>query len=269
VGLNKNVEYRMNLEKIMTKAAVGLQLFSVRRECAKDLPATLKAVRAIGYEAVEPWGFDGSKLEWKGRSPKDLRKLLDDNGLACCGMHLGVTAIEGDNLARTAEMNQALGNRFLIVASDKTRTGSEAGVAELAGLLAAVADKLAPMGLFVGYHAHSFDFGRFGDRTAWDLLFSSLPPAVIMQLDIGNCAAGGGDPVAILRKFPGRARSLHLKEYGGPDGSVIGEGHADWKEIFRLCAGQTEWYVVEEGDPDGRGFEICRRSLESLRRMGV
>ena len=74
-----------------------------------------------------------------------------------------------------------------------------------------------------------------------------------MQLDIGNCASGGGDPIAMLKKFPNRARSLHLKDYGGPPDSVIGEGKADWKTIFDLVetSQNTEWYVVEEGG-DGR-----------------
>jgi sugar phosphate isomerase/epimerase len=64
---------------------------------------------------------------------------------------------------------------------------------------------------------------------------------------------------------------VHLKDFGGPSPeSVIGEGKADWPEIFRLCetAQNTEWYVVEEGSADGLGFDIPRRSLESLRRMG-
>ncbi|NQT89601.1 hypothetical protein HQ560_22720 [bacterium] len=93
---------------------------------------------------------------------------------------------------------------------------------------------------------------------------------MIMQLDIGNCAGGGGDPIANLRKFAGRARSVHLKDYGGSPGSVIGEGEADWPTIFDLCEtlGGTEWYVVEEGGDDGLGFDVCKRSLDALRAMG-
>jgi sugar phosphate isomerase/epimerase len=124
--------------------------------------------------------------------------------------------------------------------------------------------------MLTGYHAHAFDFTRFGGRTAWDILFSRTPAEIVMQLDIGNCAAGGEDPVAVLRRFPGRARSMHLKDFGGPDGSVIGEGKADWNEIFRLCdtTQKPEWFVVEECGPEGLGFDIPRRSLENLRRMG-
>ena len=87
---------------------------------------------------------------------------------------------------------------------------------------------------------------------------------------IGNCASGGGDPIAMLRKFPGRAKSVHLKDYGGDPGSVIGEGKADWDTIFELCdtSHHPLWYVVEEGSQDGLGFEISGRSLQALRRMG-
>jgi sugar phosphate isomerase/epimerase len=254
----------------MGKIPIALQLFSVRGECSKDLPATLKAAAKTGYVGVEPWGYGGEKVEWMGFAAKDLRTMLDDNGLACCGIHLGTGALLGDNLARTIELNKTLGNRFLIIAADKPRMSAVETIKELAGILNDTAEKLKPHGMFTGYHAHGFDFVKFGGQTAWDLLFSQTRQDVIMQMDIGNCASGGGDPIAILRKFPGRARSVHLKDYGGPEGSVIGEGKADWKVIFRLCetAHATEWYVVEEGGKDGLGFDVPRRSLEALRRMG-
>jgi sugar phosphate isomerase/epimerase len=254
----------------MARIPVGLQLFSVRGECGRDLPATLRAVRDAGYEAIEPWGYDGRDLAWMGQPARSLRKLLDDSGLACCGMHVQTQALQGDELHRSVELNQELGNRFLIIAGDKPRMGTEPGVGELAGILTEAAGRLQKTGMFAGYHAHPFDFVRHSDRTAWDILFGRLDPTIIMQVDVGNIAAGGADPVAILRRYPGRARSVHLKEYGGPPGSVIGEGKAEWAEIFRLCetTQHTEWYVVEEGGREGLGFDVCRRSLESLRRMG-
>jgi len=254
----------------MPTIPIALQLFSVRGECKKDLPATLQAVAAMGYVGVEPWGYAGDRPEWMGHAGRDLRRMLDDNHLACCGMHLSTDALLGDNLARTIDLNRELGNRFLIIAADKTRMSAVQTIAELAGILDDTAEKLQPHGMFTGYHAHGFDFQRFGGRTAWDILFSSTRRDVVMQLDIGNCAGGGGDPIGILEKFPGRARSVHLKDYGGPPDSVIGEGQADWDRIFSLCetTGGTEWYVVEEGSLEGTGFDIPRRSLAALRNMG-
>jgi sugar phosphate isomerase/epimerase len=254
----------------MANIPIGLQLFSVRGECQQDLPATLEAAADVGYQAVEPWGYAGDSLEWMGCSAQEIRKILDDNGLKCCGIHLQTGALLGDNLSRTIEFNRVLGNRFLVIAADKDRMSSVETIMELAGILNEVAEKLKPEGMFTGYHAHGFDFEQVEGQTAWDRLFSNTREDVIMQMDIGNCAGGGGDPIAMLRKFPGRARSVHLKEYGGPPGSVIGEGEADWEEVFRLCETEhnTEWYVVEEGGPDGLGFDVPRRSLEALRRMG-
>jgi len=253
----------------MAKIPTALQLFSVRGECQKDLSATLEGVADLGYEGAEPWGYGGETLDWMGSNCKDIRKMYDDNGLKCCGIHLSTGALLGDNLSRTIEFNQVLGNRFLIIAADKERMSAADRIMELAGILDDVTEKLEPEGMFTGYHAHPFDFEQFDGRSAWDILFSNTREEVIMQMDIGNCANGGGDPVGILRKFPGRARSVHLKEYGKP-GGVIGEGEADWEEIFRLCetSHNTEWYVVEEGGPDGLGFDVSKRSLEALRAMG-
>ena len=255
----------------MTSIPIGLQLFSVRGEVARDLPATLKAVADIGYQGAEPWGYNGQSLDWQGLSAHDLRHLYDDNGLICCGIHLTTDALQGDNLARTIEFNRTLGNNFLIVAWDKDRMSSRDGALELATILNDTAEKLQTENMFTGYHAHGFDFEMVDGEIAWNILFANTRPEVIMQLDIGNCADGGGDPIATLRSFPNRARSVHLKDFGGPSpSSVIGEGKADWTEIFRLCqtTQNTQWYVVEEGSADGTGFDIPRRSLEALRRMG-
>jgi sugar phosphate isomerase/epimerase len=255
----------------MTNPPIGYQLFTVRGECDKNLPATLKAVAQIGYRGAEPWGYDGTTLSWKNHPVADIRKMYDDNGLKCCGIHLTTDSLRGDNLQRTVEFNRTLGNRFLIIAMDQKRMTSRAGIMELASILNEAAGKLQPHGMFCGYHAHGFDFARVDGEIAWDVLFANTRPEVIMQLDIGNCASGGGDPIATLRKFPNRARTLHVKDFGGPKGSVIGEGKMDWPTIIDLCrrTQPVEWYVVEEGADQGLGFDVPRRSLEGLRRIGL
>jgi sugar phosphate isomerase/epimerase len=91
-----------------------------------------------------------------------------------------------------------------------------------------------------------------------------------MQLDTGNCLGGGGDPVAVLKRYPGRATTIHLKEHGGPRGAPVGEGDMPWKEIFELCesTGGTEWYIVEQESYATAPLEVVRRCLENLRKMG-
>ena len=90
------------------KIPVGLQLYSVRNECEKDLVGTVTEVSKMGYRGVEFAGY-------YGRDAKTLRKLLDDVGLKCCGTHIGIDTLLGEQFAKTVEFNQTLGNKFLIV----------------------------------------------------------------------------------------------------------------------------------------------------------
>ena len=86
-----------------------------------------------------------------------------------------------------------------------------------------------------------------------------------MQMDVGNCLAGGGDPVAMLKEFPGRTRTIHIKEH--QEKTFESEYY---KEVFRLCETtcDTRWYIVEMGDANGNGFDVPRQALAKLHSLG-
>jgi sugar phosphate isomerase/epimerase len=243
------------------KIPVGLQLYSLREQCKTDLPGMLAAVSKIGYRGVEFAGYHG-------RSAKELRKLLDDNGLVACGTHTPYESVQGDKLKETVEFNRTIGNKFLIVPW-MNETKSKQEWLDRAKLFNDIADKVKPDGLWVGYHAHAHDFKQIDGVSAWDLFFGNTKPEVIMQLDTSNCCEGGADPVAVLKRYAGRARSIHLKAYGGGPDAVIGEDKVAWKEVFAFCEGKgkTEWYVVEhESGKDP--LDAVKRSYEALRNLG-
>ena len=245
------------------KIPIALQLYSVRQDCEKDLPAVLQAVAKIGYKGVEFAGY-------YGRDAAQLRKLLDDNGLKCCGTHIGLDTLQGDKLSKTVEFNKTLGNPFLIVSWMPTPTTLAAAI-QVAKDFNALAAKVKPEGMRVGYHAHGGDFHKIEGQTFWDIFFSNTDPQVVMQLDVGNCIDGGGDPYAILKKFPGRAATIHIKEHGGKPGAAIGDGKVKWDQIFRLCEkpGGTQWYIVEqEGYGSTTPLQSVEKCFENLRKMG-
>jgi sugar phosphate isomerase/epimerase len=249
--------------EVKKKIPIGLQLYSVRHQCQQDLPAVLKAVAEMGYEGVEFAGY-------YGRSAPEMRKLLDDHGLKCCGTHIGLNALTGDALKGTIEYNQTLGNPYLIVAGmDRGYTESLEAVKAVAEVYDGIAQRLEPLKMQTGYHAHGFDFRRIDGETTWDLLFENTRSDVIMQLDIGNCLGGGGDPYATLRRFPGRSVTVHLKEHGGPPEAVVGEGDVDWKQVLEICqtTGGTQWYIVEHERGAGDPLDNVRRCLENVRGM--
>jgi sugar phosphate isomerase/epimerase len=243
------------------KIPVGLQLYSLRVQCKTDLPGMLTAVSKIGYRGVEFAGYHG-------RSAKELRKLLDDNGLVACGTHTPYESVLGDKLKDTVEFNLTIGNKFLIVPW-MAEAKSKQEWLDRAKLFNDIAAKVKPDGLWVGYHAHQHDFKQIDGVSAWDLFFGNTKPEVIMQLDTSNCCEGGADPVAVLKKYPGRARSIHLKAHGGGPDAVIGEDKVDWKEVFAFCEGKgkTQWYVVEhESGKDP--LDAVKRCFEALRKLG-
>ncbi len=248
------------------RVPIGFQLYSLRGEFAKDVPNTLKNVAEIGYAGVEFWGYNGTPAVYKEWTAKQLRKLLDDNGIKCCGMHMSVKALQDENFQRTVELNKVLGNKLMNVAAASREMKTPDSIKKFAQFMSDRAAKAAPLGMVVGYHCHPFDMVRFGDKSGWEIFFSTVSPKVAMQLDMGNCARGGGDPIAILKEFPHRAHSVHIKEF---DDAVWVPGNPKWLEIFKLCetTQPIEWYIVEQGGSGGNGFEIPRECLQKLKKM--
>ncbi len=244
------------------KIPLGLELWSVRHQCEKELPVVLEAVAQMGYASVEMahsyYGYDAAA--W--------RKLLDDNGLASCGMHMGLRMLEGDNFEKTVEIHKVIGTPYLIIASlPKSKLSSLQGIVEIGNTFNELSERLAPHGMKIGYHCHGGDFAKVEGKTAWEIFGENTCDDVILQLDIGNCLGGGGDPIAMLKKFPGRSVSLHVKDHGG----VFGEGKVDWKEIFQICetTGGTKQYIIEEEGRKGpEALEVVRRAIENFRKMG-
>lgn len=262
LGVGRKMAFSAEKPKLIP---IAFQLFTVRGEFSRDVPGTIKKLSDIGYKAVEFWGYGGTPNVYEQYSATALRVLLDSAGLKCCGMHLDLKALADDNLERTIENNRILGNEYLNVASAKDKMGSEKAIAELADFLNEAAAKCRPHGMTVGYHSHGFDFEKINGRFAWELLFSRLRPELNMQLDVGNCLAGNGDPIAMLKEFPGRTRSIHIKEH--EDKTFDSDFY---REIFKLCetTSGTRWYIVEMGSDAGNGFEVPRQALAKLRRLG-
>jgi sugar phosphate isomerase/epimerase len=243
---------------------VGLQLYSVRKDCQKDLPGTIEAVAQMGYQGVEFAGY-------YDYTAKDIRKLLDDNGLKCCGTHTQMTTLMPDNLSKTIEFNKTIGNKYLIVPwlDPKTHKSREDWL-KTADLFNELAEKVKPHGMRVGYHNHAHEFKPINGERPWDILFSNTTKDVIMQLDTGNAMQGGGDPLVYLKRYPGRAVTVHLKEFSATNKkAIIGEGDTDWKQVFRLCetVGGTKWYIIEEEKdvyPPLEAAELCLKNFKKL-----
>jgi sugar phosphate isomerase/epimerase len=242
------------------KPRIGLELYSLRAECKKDFPGTIKQVAKIGYTGVEFAGY------W-GLSAKEVRKMIDDNGLVTCGTHTSFEDLQPAKIDATLEFNQIIGNKFIICPYmvGKTRTEWLAH----AKMFNDLAGKLAPLGLFTGYHAHKHDFELIESEPAWDIFFGNTKKEVICQLDTSNCRDGGQDPVVILNKYPGRVRTIHIKPNGGGPEAIIGEDKINWDGVFEFCEhrGNTDWYVVEH-ETSAKPLETVAKMYAKLKELG-
>lgn len=249
----------------MSRIPVGVQLYSVRDDCARDLPGTLAQISKMGYAGVEFAGYHGYNAA-------DLRRILDDLGLKASGAHIGVDQLIGDALPKTAEFHLALGNKYLLVPGlpEEYRNSARAWLAT-AELFNSFAGRLKPYSLQVGYHNHDEEFHKLEGQVPFDLFFGHTTPDVIMQLDIHHVIYGGGDPLACLRRYPGRAVTLHMSDYlPGDQVVLLGNGQAPWKEIFELVdrQGRTAWYIVEQERYPVSPLASIAACLDGMHRMG-
>ncbi|MDR2117636.1 MAG: sugar phosphate isomerase/epimerase [Planctomycetaceae bacterium] len=239
---------------------ISVQVYSVRKAAEKDLAAALKKIAEIGYEGVEFAGY-------YGKDAKEVRKFLDDAGLKCSGTHTGIGALRGDNFNKTVELHKTLGTRFIIVPGGiNNELHSVEGNKKIAEEFNKLAEKAKAVGMVIGYHAHGGDAKLIEGIPAWERFFDATTPDVLMEMDLGNYLAVGGDPYKMIEKFKGRSKAVHLKESGD---AIIGSGKIDWKRTFELCEtiGGTEWYVVED-EKDADSFERIGLCYDALKKMG-
>lgn len=249
----------------MARIPIALQLYSVRDDCAQNLQAVLEAVAKMGYEGVEFAGFHGHEAA-------DVRAMLDSSGLKVAGAHVALQTLMGDELERSIEFHQAIGNPYLIVPGlPEERRNSRAAWQQTAEIVDRIAEQLRPHGMQTGYHNHWVEFTPMDGELPLDTFFGNTGFDVIMQFDTGNALHGGADAPPFLQRYPGRAITVHLKEYAaGYDKALIGEGEVPWQTVFGLCEtiGGTKWYIVEQESYASPPLECVEKCLQNLRRMG-
>jgi sugar phosphate isomerase/epimerase len=256
------------------KRQVGLELYSVRGELAKDLPNTLKTVAKMGYEVVE---FYSPYFNWKAPFAKDVRTQLDDLGLRCYSTHNGFDSFSSpDNLAHAIELNQILGTRYIILASAPGMKGED-GWKSLCEKLTAAVEKLEPHGLGTGYHNHQAEWAKLENgKRIIEVIAANTPKQFVLQLDVGTCEEAGADPVAWVNANPGRIKVMHMKDWapgGQGDGKgyrvLFGEGVTKWKELVAAAesVGGIEYYLIEQEGSRLSEFETVKKCLENWKAM--
>jgi sugar phosphate isomerase/epimerase len=258
---------------------VALQLYSIRGYIRSvGIEKALADVAAIGYRGVEFAGY------W-GKSAKELKKILADNGLVACGTHVHRNEFGPGKVKATCEFNLEFGNSTIICPGGGNFPGKGQNLDDFLKMLVEYYNKAAvdaaKFGCKIGLHNHTGEFDRKmkDGTTYWDYFFSNTSKDVCMEQDVGWTTCAGQDPCAQYAKFPGRSPTLHAKENGMGRGvkkfdAILGQPGlpgakgVEWDRLFKAADKDgVKWWVVECERHSG-SLAAVKPSFEFLKSKG-
>jgi acetyl esterase/lipase/sugar phosphate isomerase/epimerase len=255
------------------KGPLGLQLYSLRDQFAKDVPSTLDRVRDFGIQNVELAGT--YKL-----APEKFKELLDAKGLKPISAHFPYERFR-DQVEEVAKEAKALGVQYVGCAwiphqgaFDEKTTREAATVFNRAG------EVLSKHGLKFFYHTHGYEFQPHASGTLFDLLMAETKPEFVRyEMDVFWIVHPGQDPVKLLEKYGHRFELMHVKDMrkGTPTGLLtgssdvtndvtLGTGTLNFPAILKAAqAAGVKWYFIEDESPTSA--EQIPQSIRFLERI--
>ena len=265
---------------------VGVQLWTVKEELAKDPAGTLKAIRALGYERVETAGYLGG-------DPGEFGRMIRAAGLDPLSAHHSLKDLMDDTDGKIAAA-KAVGAKYVVASSpapsrpmNPNTTSWPHAVAEAMTLadwrsnaeaMNRIGRKANAAGLRFGYHNHSAEFLEYDGLVAYDEIARITDPSlVVFELDLGWVAGAGRDPAATLTKHGARTHLLHVKDIQAQQpapGTLvddettvpIGSGTIAWEPVFAAARNTAvRGYFVEQEPPFSEPpLEALKKSIAYL-----
>ena len=239
----------------------GIQLYSVRDAMKKDVPGTLAQVAKMGYKSVEFAGFFGYKA-------KEIRKMLDDNGLTVAGTHTGLNELTDAKINETMDFMREIGNVDIVVPSaPHHRKGQQDKTMEKLNQAKSVLEK---EGFSLSYHNHSSEFQK---RLLSPVFYPRLleQTDVCLEVDTFWAYNAGQDPLALLDRLHDRIHIIHLKDgikqegRRGAVGKSLGLGNAPVKAVLDKALSYGFKIVVESENQDPDGITEITRCIDFLK----
>src|SRR5215469_606824 len=260
---------------------IGLQLYTVRGTMKKDFAGTIAKVAATGYKEVEFAGYFG-------HLPKEVREILDKNGLVAPSCHVDYPTVE-NKWPETLEAAKIVGHSYIICPwIDEKQRVDAGGWKRAAELFNKAGEASQKAGIQFGYHNHSFEFQEdksLGGKLPYDFLLAETDPKfVVMEMDLCWISVAGKDPLVYFEKYPGRFPLVHVKDWvkdassnSGYQGAMgqsvkyggrmadVGQGSIDWKNLFAHDSkAGIKHFFVENDDPKS-AFDDIKISYNYLR----
>ena len=238
----------------------GLQLYTLRDMMEKSVADTLKLVAGVGYGDVEFAGYFG-------HSAKDIRKLLDANGLAAPSVHVPLEVLRSA-LPQVIQDAKVIGHHYIVLPwlSEAQRGDSVDNYKKLAAELNGFAKPIKDAGLQLAYHNHDFELTPVKGGLPYDVLLGETDKDLVkMELDLFWAVKAGVDPLALFAAHPGRFPLVHVKDMA-KDGAMVdvGAGTIDFKAIFAKAEQAGIRHQFIEHDNSNNRITTIRQGYQAL-----
>jgi sugar phosphate isomerase/epimerase len=228
---------------------MGLQLYTVRAALAKDIEGTIAAIAKAGITELEFFNAFGKDVAW-------WNSLLKRHNLTAPSSHEGLPKTDND-WGPIFDRAHGMGHQLVVVpyVGDEYR-GSRANWQRLADRLNAGAQKAKAAGLQFAYHNHDFEFAPVEGTTGYDILTTQTDAnAVKLELDLYWTVKAGQEPLAIMKRWPGRIVAVHVKDAGpAPERKMteVGTGTIDFRTILATGRkqGLRHWFIEHDNPAD-------------------
>jgi sugar phosphate isomerase/epimerase len=243
---------------------IGVQLYTVRRDLARDFEGTLTRVAEIGYREVEFAGYHG-------KTPAEVRALLARLRLAAPASHVSLAEFRRESGSVIAAATE-VGHRYLVVPwIDVAERRSVDDYRRIAEEMNRIGERVRAAGMQLGYHNHDFELVPIEGSVPLDVLIERTDPSlVVLELDLYWATKAGADPLTYFSRYPGRVQLVHVKDSAGaPEHRMVdvGQGSIDFARIFarREQAGIRHAFV--EHDDPADPLATLRTSYEHLAQL--
>jgi sugar phosphate isomerase/epimerase len=250
-----------------TRMPLGIQLYTLRSLLERDFDGTLARVAEIGYREVEFAGY-------YNRTPAQVREVLRSTGLTAPSAHIPLPASD-DVWVRALDDARTIGHEWAVIPwLDQLLRRTPDDWARFADRLNHLAPMAKSAGLRFGYHNHDFELASSGSGgTFLDLLLARTDPQLVsFEMDVYWVTKAGGDPLALLAKYPGRFPLLHLKDASAaPERRMVdvGSGTIDWTAVLKAARGQGLQHAFVEHDQPADPLASARASYAYLSTLGI
>ena len=270
-----------------SKELVGVQLYSIRDEMGKDPLGTLKLLSEMGYKFVEHANY--TERKFYGFKAKEFKKILNDLGLSMPSghtvmgkQHWDATKKEFTDLWKFTIEDAAIAGQQFVISPwlDESLRKTSDDLKRYMEVFNKSGELCQKSGMKFGYHNHHFEFAEtFEGVTVYDLILANTDPKLVMQqLDIGNLYNGGAKAIDIVKKWPGRFESMHVKDEilskGGHEkyeSTILGAGIVNVKEVIDLGknSGGTKHFIIEqESYQDKTALDSVKEDLAVINKWG-